>query len=262
MKIALCQLNIEFEKIEENLKNAEQLLLKAKREEAELALFPEMSFTGFSMNVNKVYEYKKVIFDSVRSYAENYQINVGFGWVGKHDSKGENHYSIMSPEGEIVHDYVKIHPFSYSNENLYYIGGEHIKVGKVNDIFLATFICYDLRFPELFQYASNSAHFIVVPANWPKERREHWLTLLRARAIENQVYMIGVNCIGIQNNTVYSGDSVIFGPDGQALTCLSSGDGVFIYEIQDDVSVYRDKFPIKRDRRNDLYCRLLSEKIT
>lgn len=121
-------------------------------------------------------------------------------------------------------------------------------------------LCYDLRFPEIFQIASKKADVILVPANWPEARTEHWKCLLRARAIENQVYIFGINCVGKNNGLNYSGHSCIIDPNGKVLEELSDREGVLSFELKNDVKKIRDGFPVKRDRREDLYSRLYKEK--
>lgn len=114
-------------------------------------------------------------------------------------------------------------------------------------------ICYDLRFPELYQQLSKEAHVILVPANWPVGRRSHWRTLLTARAIENQSYMIGINCYGNQGELYYSGNSSAVMPNGEVLFDITDKEEMRIFELTDDVPLYRKQFPTKADRRPELY---------
>ena len=98
---------------------------------------------------------------------------------------------------------------------------------------------------------------IIVPANWPAKRRDHWRTLLRARAIENQVYILAVNCVGEIGGISYTGDSCVIGPDGDARAELSGTEGMIVWELSDDVERLRREFPVKRDRRETFYAELL-----
>ena len=142
------------------------------------------------------------------------------------------------------------------NEDKYFVGGEDISSVKINNFFISTFICYDLRFPEIFQAASKNSNVIVVAANWPSARKNHWLTLLKARAIENQVYIVAVNCFGIQNDNTYSGDSCIISPHGDIILGLLEDETLKTIDIEDDVEEYRRKYPFKKDRREDIYFKL------
>lgn len=127
-------------------------------------------------------------------------------------------------------------------------------------------ICYDLRFPEPFQILSKKADLILVPANWPAARSGHWKSLLKARAIENMVYVAGINCAGEMEKQFYSGDSRLYAPDGTKLKKETvrlleycAEERVMIYDLQNDVHRYRECFPVKEDRREILYQRLQEE---
>lgn len=256
MKIVAYQMHIEWENKVVNYLHAENAILRAAREKAELFLLPEMSFTGFSMDTNKTKESDKATVGKMAGYATKYKIAIGFGWVKDCGIRAENHYTIINKNGDIVSDYAKIHPFSYAGENEKFRGGDKIVDFCIGDVRFSTFICYDLRFPEIFQIASSKADVIVIPANWPEARREHWKCLLRARAIENQVYIIGINCVGKIHELNYSGDSCIINPNGDILKELCDREGILEFELENDVKDIRDGFPVKRDRREDLYRNL------
>lgn len=259
MKIALGQLQLFWEDKEKNLKKAETCLELLRERKTDLFLLPEMSLTGFSMHTECTKEAGKETVRRVQGLAEKYRMAIGVGWVKDTGKLCENHYSIVTPEGEIL-DYAKLHPFRYAGETEYFQGGGSLPVCELGEFRIGVQICYDLRFPEPFQILSEAAGLIVVPANWPKTRREHWKTLLKARAIENMSYVAGVNCAGEIGGLLYSGDSGIYAPDGTELPCetlcLSEEcplEQVQIYELENDVCRYREQFPVKEDRREDLY---------
>lgn len=253
MKLAVYQMNIIWENKEENYLLLEKKLQRLSGKETDMILLPEMSFTGFSMNTDATKEAELDTIKKMIGFAKQYHIAIGFGWVKDCGEKSENHYTVINQYGDILSDYAKIHPFSYSGEDKKFQGGSSIPVFQFEGTTFSTLICYDLRFPEVFQIASKSANVILVPANWPEARSEHWKCLLRARAIENQVYIIAVNCVGNINGLNYSGDSCIIAPDGEVLQELSGQQGILEYELKDDVQRIRNEFPIKRDRREDLY---------
>ncbi|WP_280634511.1 nitrilase-related carbon-nitrogen hydrolase, partial [Clostridium beijerinckii] len=125
---------------------------------------------------------------------------------------------------------------------------------EIDGFKIAPFICYDLRFPEIFQIASKEAQIITIAANWPKEREKHWITLLKARAIENQCYIIGINRVGIGNDLHYNGKSIFVSPDGDILNEISEKETLIIKELEIDmIKAVKEKFDIKKDRREDLY---------
>lgn len=247
MKISLAQTQIVWEDKQKNIANAESLVSNLKN--AEVVLFPEMSFTGFSMNTESTKESDGYTIGEMKRLAVSYRLSIGFGWVKDCGEKCENHYSIVDASGQMVCDYTKIHPFSYSGEDRYFRGGEEIVTFDMLGSPFSVFICYDLRFPELFRAIANEVHAVIIPANWPATRAEHWKTLLRARAIENQVTIFAINCYGNMGGQYYSGDSCVINPNGDILEMLSDREGVIIFDFIDRVEEYRASFPVLWDRR-------------
>lgn len=257
MKVALCQMEIVWENKENNFIKAEHYIELAAMQKGDVVFFPEMSLTGFSMNINKTGESDNCTIAKIKKLAKKYNIAVGIGWVRINEEKGENHYTIIDKNGLIVSDYIKLHPFSFADENKYFECGREIVSFQLGNMKCSDFICYDLRFPEIFQAVSSEAEVIIVPANWPQKRREHWMCLLKARAIENQVYVIGVNCVGIIGGVEYSGDSCVINPAGESIVQMSGQEGLVLCEIKDDVKTYRSGFPVKNDRRVGYYKQIL-----
>ena len=262
IKIALMQTQIVWEDKERNYGIAGERIREAADRGAEAVFFPEMSFTGFSMNVDRTKESDGRTIRRMKALAQQYHVSIGFGWVK--DCLGicgkcENHYTVVDGAGNVLSDHVKLHPFSHSGEDLRFQGGSALTYFMLNGIPCSSFICYDLRFPEIFQAVSKRVHVIIVPANWPAERSAHWKALLRARAIENQVYILAVNCVGEIGGVHYTGDSCIIDPDGRINAELSGTEGMIGLELTDDVERFREAFPVKQDRREGLYARLLRE---
>ncbi len=253
MKVALEQLHIVWEDKEENLSRAEELIRKCSLDLVDLVLFPEMSFTGFSMNVDITSEDNEYTLSRMAECAKHNHISIGFGWVKKGPVKCENHYSIVGVDGGVVCDYIKIHPFSFSGEDKFFVGGNYISLFEVDGFPFSCFICYDLRFPEVFRAVSKKAHAVIVPACWPAKRAEHWLTLLRARAIENQYYILAINCVGVIGGIYYSGDSCVITPNGDVVKNLSGVEGSIVIDIIDDASSFRTSFPVLNDIRKDIH---------
>ena len=242
MKIALVQSHIIWENRELNLYRFERIV--SENTDADVFLLPEMSFTGFSMNTAKTGDSARETVSLVGNIAVRHQTAIGFGWVRKSDEKCENVYTIIDRNGQMISEYVKIHPFSYSGEDKYFSGGSRISLYKICDVPFTTFICYDLRFPEAFRTVCRDVHAVIIPANWPAKRAGHWKTLLRARAIENQVYIFGINCVGEMGGQYYSGDSCVIDPNGELLMQLSDREGVLKYDLQDDTESFRSAFPV------------------
>lgn len=267
MRVALIQSNIIWEDKKANIDKIVTILeaMKLTGREVDIILLPEMSFTGFSMNTGYTaedIEAEQTTMVRVCALCEKYHVAIGFGWVkslGKATGSlmSENHYSVLDAEGRQVLDYAKLHPFSYSGEDKYFVGGDRVSAGSFRDFCIGAAICYDLRFPEVFQAMSDEADFIIVPANWPSGRREHFITLTRARAIENQCYIAAVNCQGDIGGVAYSGDSMVIAPDGTEVlpkeSFFEGADKVLIYDLENNVADVRKAFPTRKDRRNDLY---------
>ena len=253
MKLALAQLDIIWEDKLKNKEIALSFIKHAANEKVDMILFPEMALTGFSMNTSLIGDSDNDTLEFFVEVSSKYNIYIGFGYVeGRLCSK--NKYSVVAPGGKSLVNYTKIHPFSFGRETEFYESGNEIKLFNAFDFTIAPFICYDLRFPEIFQIASKNASLITVAANWPIQRREHWITLLKARAIENQCYVAGVNRVGESDGLNYSGDSMIIDPLGNIISSLYMEEGLVIADIYEDkVTEIRQNFRLKEDRKEALY---------
>jgi len=262
MKIALVSLNQFWEDKSKNQIQVENFVKKSTILGSGLVIFPEMTLTGFSMNISRIAEDK---FNSATLYwfstlAKKYHLNIIFGYVELGESqKGLNKLIYMNKDGKIDGEYCKVHPFSYVNENDYFIPGKEIVTNQIDNAILGFSICYDLRFPEIFQVMSEKATIIVNIANWPKKRVKHWKVLLQARAIENQVFMIGVNRTGIDGNNIeYEYSSSIFSPNGDELIPEFLEKELSVYSIDPELAIKnRKEFPVKKDRKSEFYKRWL-----
>lgn len=259
MRIAIAQTEIIYEQYEKNKTVAHSLMDMAQAMDARLLLFPEMSFTGFTMHTDYSIPVGQETVSWMQQAASAHQLYIGFGWVRTAASgKAENHYSIAAPDGTLVLDAVKLHPFSYAKEDQYFEKGNGLATCQIDDLRVGCFICYDLRFPEIFSAVSKKTDCILLPANWPERRRLHWCSLLSARAIENQVYLVGINCVGIQDGQRYSGDSRVIAPTGEIVLDCRNAAGCFLCEIDaKTVAETRRNFPVKQDRRPDFYRSIL-----
>lgn len=254
MKLGLAQMQIDYENKNLNREKCSRFIKEAGLKQVDLLLFPEMSLTGFSMNVEHMGEINNETLDWFKEGAVKHNISIGFGYIERTSEKGKNKFSIVSSTGEELCRYTKIHPFSFGTESKFYTGGSDIVHSIIKDFQITPFICYDLRFPEIFQIASKTSQLITIAANWPKARREHWITLLKARAIENQCYIAGVNAVGNINNLDYSGDSMIIDPLGNILTKCSGSEALLTANLDiNEVTNLRKDFPLKEDRQEDLY---------
>lgn len=255
MKVGLTQMDIVWEDKEKNMERVQKLMAQAEKQGVELLVFPEMTLTGFTMNTALAGE--ELLFSpTLRFFKESsvrYHMALAFGFVEDFGGEFYNKLIIVS-EGRILYDYDKIHPFHYGEEAMHYIGGHEVKVVKLKELTMSGFVCYDLRFPEIFQAVSGQSDLILVIANWPKERILHWETLLRARAIENQCYTIGVNRTGKGNGLEYTESSMAFDPFGERVTKAHSKAELMVVDVDADrVRQIREQFPFRKDRKVELY---------
>ncbi len=161
-----------------------------------------------------------------------------------------NVFVLAGPDGS-THRYRKIHPFSHSGEHDHVIAGEDFVHVVINGVRLTLFVCYDLRFADEFWATGPGSDAFLVVANWPGKRRHHWSTLLRARAIENQCYVVAVNRVGSDIYGLdYTGDSVVIDPLGEVLVEAAGAETVLHATIDTDhVASTRDHFRFLQDRR-------------
>ncbi|MFN2386239.1 MAG: nitrilase-related carbon-nitrogen hydrolase [Thermoanaerobaculia bacterium] len=254
MRVALIQMDMAWEDVAENHRRAARLLGEAKARGAELALLPEMFSTGFSMDSARIAQPPG---GASEKFLRETAARLGLRILASTPEAGEpaprNMALLVSPDGE-VRRYAKIHPFSYAGEDRAYAGGDGILTARVGDLRVTPFICYDLRFPEPFRAAADDTDLFVVVANWPDARREHWRTLLRARAIENLAYVAGVNRVGEGNRLRYAGDSAVISPWGEVLVEGGEEEAVLLAEVDPEVvRSARERFPALRDRRPEAY---------
>jgi predicted amidohydrolase len=260
MRVAIAQTDIVWEKKDTNFANCEKFLIRAKDFDVDFVLFPEMTLTGFTMNINVCGDSNNETIDMFFNLARKYNINIGFGYIEKLENGfGKNHYACVSPQ-KILGDYVKIHPFSFGAESKYYEGGDFPILFELGGFNVAPFVCYDLRFPEIFQAVSNTANIITIAANWPTSRISHWEILLQARAIENQCYVFGSNRVGKDGQNTYCGNSLIIGPDGKILSRADDKEKLLFHDVNFEyVNEIRTRFPLKKDRKNKLYADMLMQ---
>ena len=251
MKIGMIQLNTIWHSKKDNYLRAERLIKEAATRGCDVAVLPEMFSSGFSMEIEKIGEpLHSTTSDFLKRTAAKYKIAVIAGYpVSEKGEKGKNVAVVIDDRGNIVAEYFKMYPFSYMGEHLHYVSGDSPVVFSVAGMSASVFICYDLRFPEVFRRVARSVESIFIIANWPEPRIEHWSALLKARAIENQCFIVGVNRIGSDGNGLtYSGNSHVFSPAGDLLCTGSASDELVMADIDpDQVKEVRSQFPFLDD---------------
>jgi len=165
------------------------------------------------------------------------------------DRRPANSFVLAGPDGT-QHRYRKIHPFTFGGEHHHFRAGDQLVQVEVEGVRIALFVCYDLRFADEFWGLAPTTDLYLVPANWPEPRRFHWMSLLQARAIENQAYVVGCNRVGEGGGLKYVGDSRIVDPLGELLATGSQGETILFADIDPrGVADVRQRFQFLPDRR-------------
>lgn len=249
IKAGLVQFSPVWETPEENIKIIDKFFAE-KAIDCDMLVFPEMTLTGFTMHSREFAE-------EIDGISTLYFINLARKlkkhiFAGIIEKDGENIYNSLvhfDDKGIINARYRKIHPYSCAHEDANYTAGDTLVITKIGSVKIGLSICYDLRFPELYRiYGKTRADMIINIANWPIQRIDHWKTLIKARAIENQCFMIGVNRTGTDPKNSYNGFSGIFDPMGYQLSLVDNEEGVFVTELElDKVKETRDTLPFLND---------------
>lgn len=253
MNIVAVQTDIVWENKRANYDRVRRLLESAPPSAGDLVVLPEMFATGFNMEVEKIAEEAGGETETFLStLSQEYRIFLLAGHVARGtDGKGLNQALYVNPQGEVQLRYTKIHPFSYAEEDKYFIAGHELMFFDWQGFRICPVICYDLRFPELFRQAvRKGTTLFVVIANWPTRRKLHWETLLRARAIENLSYVVGVNRVGSDPHVSYPGLSQIIDPQGKIVAHAEETEAVISATPSvDELRALRERFPALRDMR-------------
>jgi omega-amidase len=249
-----CQVNIVWEDKSANFRHVCSLLRKRAVSPRSLIILPEMFATGFTMNTPGVAEQGNGPTTAyLRQLAIEHRSYVLGGFARCAGKKMFNEAVCMAPSGKCVARYAKLHPFSPGGESDHYSAGRHLTVFRCGGAKVAVFICYDLRFPEVFRAAAlQGTEVMVVIANWPSRRHSHWLALLRARAIENQAFVIGVNRTGKDPKLEYLGGSAVINPSGEIIASAGARESIVSARLDRKLaSGLRHDFPVLKDIRPD-----------
>ncbi len=252
LTITLIQSNLAWEDKAANLRQLEDKINQADPA-TELLLLPEMFSTGFSMRPEELAECMEGETVSwMKRIAMAKKIIIAGSLMISEEGKYFNRFIWMLPNGQLGY-YDKRHLFAFGKENEHYTAGEKRMVASVKGWRVNLLICYDLRFPVWArqQPKENGAEYdlLLYVANWPERRNHAWKTLLQARAIENQCYVVGVNRVGEDGNGIYhSGDSMVINPLGEPLYHKAHEEDIFTITLQkEELNTIREKFPFGED---------------
>jgi omega-amidase len=215
-----------------SLSSAHSIAESARSAGADLLILPEMCATGFTMDAETFAEPPDG--PSVRALsrlAAEQRLWIVAGLALKREGRYLNSALTFAPDGSLVATYDKQRLFGFASEPSVYSAGTEPCIVRIGGLSLAVFVCFDLRFPELFKSVGAESDALVVIANWPTSRQQHWEVLTQARAIENQCYMIAVNRLGTGGGLAYSGGSVVLDPWGTRIDAASDRSRVRVAQM-------------------------------
>ena len=249
LKITTFQAYLFWENIEKNLQNL-GLRLSSIREKTDLIVLPEMFNTGFSMNADKLAEEMGGrTMQWMNEQARKFDSVVTGTLIIREDGKFYNRLIWMRPDGT-YECYDKRHLFSMAKEEQTFTAGSQKLFVELNGFKICPIICYDLRFPVWLRNTKEADYdMLLLVASWPERRSLHWRTLIPARAVENQAYVVAVNRVGHDGNEIYhSGDSMCIDPNGKVVYYKPNDEDLYTFSInKEEVTRARQDFPFLKD---------------
>lgn len=258
LKVALAQMDITFAKPVTNFARIEDYVKRAAEKHCDVVVFPEMWNTGYALNqLNKLADQGGQQTQALLArLGKQYQIGIVGGSVAT--ARDEHFYNtsyVVDKVGAVLSTYDKVHLFGLMNEEQYITAGSSENYFRLAGVDSVGVICYDIRFPEwLRTNARHGAQVLYVSAQWPDARITQWEILLRARAIENQAFVVAVNRVGDDPNNHFNGHSLVIDPLGQIVASAGEAEQLTVTEINlDQINQIRGQIPVFKDRRPELY---------
>jgi omega-amidase len=256
--ISLGQMDVRLGRPDENLAKAEEWTAEAARRGSQLVVFPELWPTGYDLENVAAHatSLTEGMFARMAGLARQHRLGVYGSCLSV---LGEGRYGntavLYGSEGQLLGSYTKVHLFRQMQEDRYLVPGQQMTLAETPWAKLGLSICYDLRFPEMFRaYALAGAEAMLVCAEWPYPRLAHWQTLLAARAIENQAFVVACNRVGESRGVSFFGHSCIVGPWGEVLADAGDAEGLVTTELDPaQVAEVRQRMPVFQDCRPDVY---------
>ena len=257
LNISLAQMHIALGDVRKNLSVMTDLVAEAARRGSHLVVLPELWSTGYALEQARdlANVLNSGLFTQVTTIAQQHKISIVGSILEKRGVEVTNSAAFFAPNGRMMGVYRKLHLFRLMDEDQWLQPGPSPLAIDLPWGRTALAICYDLRFPELFRgYAVDGAQMVILPAEWPLERIDHWRVLMQARAIENQCFMIACNAAGQIGGTTFGGHSMIVYPWGKIVIEGGEDPMLLTAEIEmDRVAEVRARIPVFEDRRTDLY---------
>jgi omega-amidase len=257
LSLSLGQMNVQLGEPEANFARVSAWTAEAARRGSALVLFPELWSTGYDLENWRRHASPpgEGMFTRLAALAGQHHIALGGSVLEVRDGRAYNAFALFDADGTLSATYRKTHLFRLMDEEKWLAPGEKLELVEADWGLTGLGVCYDLRFPELFRnYALRGARLVLLPAEWPARRAYHWQTLLRARAIENQMFLAGCNRVGESKGEVFGGGSAVIDPWGEAVVEGGSGETLLTAEIDlDQVDAVRQRIPVFKDRRPEIY---------
>ncbi len=257
-QVGIAQMEVSPGAVAANEEKAEKMVRGLARAGASIVLLPELWNTGYDLEhlPQLAQNSRGNSWKLLRNLAKEEGITL-FGGSLAEEKEGVfyNTAPVFNRQGELLLKYRKAHLFPLGiEEDRYFAAGAEWGLGEAEDLRFGLMICYDLRFPAFCRnLALRGAKVFFLPAQWPKARLDHWRTLIMARAIENQVYIIAANRSGNDGDLAYPGHSLIVNPLGEILAEGGEGEELLLAEIDlNEIEPVRQRIPVFRDRRNIL----------
>ncbi len=257
LSLSLGQMLVQLGEPEANFERVRAWTAEAARRGSDLVLFPELWSTGYDLEhwARHASPPGEGMFARLAALAREHHIALGGSVLEARDGRAYNAFALFDNQGGLTATYRKVHLFRLMDEEKWLAPGERLELVEADWGLTGLGICYDLRFPEMFRhYALRGARLMLVPAEWPSRRAYHWQTLLRARAIENQVFVAGCNRVGESKGETFGGGSAVIDPWGEVVVEGGSGEALLTAEIDlAQVDAVRQRIPVFEDRRPDVY---------
>jgi predicted amidohydrolase len=252
LRIAGLQMDIAWEDRAANFEKVREHAGRARDAGVDLLVLPEMFSTGFSMNPGVTGEPPDGETPAfMKELAATHGMVIVGGYVQRRrQGRGANAALAVGRDGAVLSEYFKTHLFRSLGEHEVHEAGAGPRPFSVDGVEMACFVCYDLRFPEIFRMVVPGASLIMVIASWPDSRRRHWDILLQARAVENQLFVVGVNRVGEGGGLRFDGGTVIVDPMGNTVAAGGEEEGLVMADLDMDlVAETRARMPFLQDRR-------------
>ena len=263
LTISLAQMEFQFGEVEANFSRAEEGIKEAAKIGSDLILLPELWACGYDLANWQRYATSlgEGIFKRVADLAREHHIAIGCSLLEEKEGRAFNTFVLWGPEGDSWGVYRKIHRFRLLNEEKWLGAGDQLVLAQTPWGSVGMAVCYDLRFPEMFRpyFAAGSCLSLIV-AEWPERRVAHWSKLLQARAIENQMFIAGVNKVGQSQGAKLGGCSAVVDPWGVLLVEGDGNEALLTTEIDLGVAEKARRYiPVIRDRQPEIYTKRVKD---